>query len=286
MAALGMNTFFDGHDARTIAVNGNLENTDNIAAAKINGGLSSGMTSDGTIADPSAIPLAISALNNTFNFTENGVAKSVTLSNATYSSFTDLHTLAADIQTKMNAVSTLGPQTYRVQYDQSANQFTISENDGSKLKNLQVFWSQNPATATALGFKPLDSVYSPSTGDYGVSDNKNALAISNIQNTNYSIPQWNFTRGQDSYSKMASTTIGGSYQTMVSELGVTGSTLNNSVSTGTAIVNQLTQQRDSVSGVSIDEEMIKLISYQQTYTAASKLIKTVDDMLQALMAIR
>jgi flagellar hook-associated protein 1 FlgK len=44
-------------------------------------------------------------------------------------------------------------------------------------------------------------------------------------------------------------------------------------------------QREEVSGVSIDEEMILLIKYQMGYTAAGKLCQTVDDMLETLMGM-
>lgn len=51
----------------------------------------------------------------------------------------------------------------------------------------------------------------------------------------------------------------------------------------TIIANQLINQRESVSGVSLDEEMIRLIKYQMGYTAAGKLCTTVNEMLETLM---
>jgi flagellar hook-associated protein 1 FlgK len=41
-----------------------------------------------------------------------------------------------------------------------------------------------------------------------------------------------------------------------------------------------------VSAVSLDEEMINLIKYQQAYTAASKLLSVSDEMLIALINSR
>lgn len=53
----------------------------------------------------------------------------------------------------------------------------------------------------------------------------------------------------------------------------------------TAIANLLDNQRESVSGVSIDEEMIRLINYQMGYNAAGKLVSIVDEMLDTLMGL-
>jgi flagellar hook-associated protein 1 FlgK len=51
------------------------------------------------------------------------------------------------------------------------------------------------------------------------------------------------------------------------------------------IANHLNNQRESVSGVSIDEEMIRLIKYQMGYTAAGKMVSVVDEMLDTLMGL-
>ncbi len=49
------------------------------------------------------------------------------------------------------------------------------------------------------------------------------------------------------------------------------------------IVNQLKNQRDAVTGVSMDEEMTRLVQYQQAYEAAAKVITTVDEMMTTVM---
>lgn len=53
----------------------------------------------------------------------------------------------------------------------------------------------------------------------------------------------------------------------------------------TIITNHLDTQRESVSGVSIDEEMIRLIKYQMGYNAAGKLASVVNELLDTLMGL-
>ncbi len=49
------------------------------------------------------------------------------------------------------------------------------------------------------------------------------------------------------------------------------------------MVAQLDNYRESVSGVSLDEEMINLIKFQNAYSAAAKLVSTADEMIQTVL---
>ncbi len=48
----------------------------------------------------------------------------------------------------------------------------------------------------------------------------------------------------------------------------------------------LQTQRDSVSGVSLDEEMTNLTKYQQAYQASARLINTVDQLLDTVLSLK
>ena len=49
------------------------------------------------------------------------------------------------------------------------------------------------------------------------------------------------------------------------------------------MMTQLENQREAVSGISLDEEMINLLKFQNAYTAAAKLITAADEMMQSIL---
>lgn len=73
------------------------------------------------------------------------------------------------------------------------------------------------------------------------------------------------------------------YDTLVSNLAATTSA-SKTVSEGTQVVLQtLDAQRESLSGVSLDEESINLIKQQRAFEGAARIISTVDEMLQTVL---
>jgi flagellar hook-associated protein 1 len=52
---------------------------------------------------------------------------------------------------------------------------------------------------------------------------------------------------------------------------------------GTGIVESLENRRDAVSGVSLDEEALNLVKYQQAYEAAARVISVTNEMLDTLL---
>ena len=81
-------------------------------------------------------------------------------------------------------------------------------------------------------------------------------------------------------------TLYGMFDLVATEVGVT---TNTSISRNETISAQFTATKmeyDSVSDVSIDEELTNLIKYQTAYGAAAKVITTVDQMMQTLLGIK
>jgi flagellar hook-associated protein 1 FlgK len=52
-----------------------------------------------------------------------------------------------------------------------------------------------------------------------------------------------------------------------------------------AVYTEVSQRRDSVEGVNIDEELVKMTQYQQAYNAASRMMQAANEMLDTLMQL-
>lgn len=75
------------------------------------------------------------------------------------------------------------------------------------------------------------------------------------------------------------------YTSIVGEIGQEVADSNWSVKHQNNVMERLTNMRESVSGVSVDEEMVKLTKYQMGYNASGKLCSVVNEMLDTLMSI-
>lgn len=75
------------------------------------------------------------------------------------------------------------------------------------------------------------------------------------------------------------------YVDIESTLGIDQQSTDNLLQNHITVINTIAQSKDQVSGVSLDEEGVNLMQYQQSYTAAARLMTTLDDTLQTLLNI-
>ena len=80
-----------------------------------------------------------------------------------------------------------------------------------------------------------------------------------------------------------STTIEGFYTNIVGDLAFDTSSAALTLRNEDALMAHLERQRESVSGVNVDEEMVDLVRFQQAYEAAARFIDTVNDMTKTLI---
>ncbi len=103
-------------------------------------------------------------------------------------------------------------------------------------------------------------------------DNRNALAIADLQQGIFDIGD-NETGFSDFYASL------------LSELGSETRQAGSAVEHGTSVVEQLEAFRETVSGVSLDEEMVNLMLFQHSYEGGARLVSNMDELIQSILAM-
>jgi flagellar hook-associated protein 1 len=73
------------------------------------------------------------------------------------------------------------------------------------------------------------------------------------------------------------------YQIMIGQLGVAAQATGRRSEIQDSVTDQVDTSRNSESGVNLDEEMVHLLTYQRGYEAASRVLTTIDSMLDQLI---
>lgn len=81
-------------------------------------------------------------------------------------------------------------------------------------------------------------------------------------------------------------TVAGYYSSLTTTVATDASAASTSYDTNEALHNTINTQFLSISGVNKDEELANLMQYQSSYSAAAKIITTIDEMLQTLLGIK
>jgi len=140
----------------------------------------------------------------------------------------------------------------------------------------------NSANAASSYTVAMSISGSASTGDTynidvtaaGSADNRNAMAALDLQTKQTVDTAAGNSTGMSMNS--ANTNI-------VQSVGASAAQAKNDSLATTAVLTQATNARDSVSGVSMDEEAANLVKYQQYYTASSQIIKAAQSIFDTLI---
>jgi flagellar hook-associated protein 1 FlgK len=93
-------------------------------------------------------------------------------------------------------------------------------------------------------------------------DNGNATALANLQNE----------------PVVSGQTAGDYYSNLIDQVGNDVSNATSEQEAVGLVLQQLSNQQASISGVSLDEEATNLVMYQRAYEAAARVISTVDEL--------
>jgi flagellar hook-associated protein 1 FlgK len=102
----------------------------------------------------------------------------------------------------------------------------------------------------------------------GPGNNTNALAIASLQSLKTAV---------------GSSTFEDFYTSLVGELGAKDLSASQLVDNQSILLDQLSTQRESVMGVSLDEEATNMITYQRIFEGAARVTQVIDSMLDTLV---
>jgi flagellar hook-associated protein 1 FlgK len=91
--------------------------------------------------------------------------------------------------------------------------------------------------------------------------------------------------GQSAVASLGGKSIMDFYKTMVSRVAVSGSSARAAFEAADVIVGSLTAQRESISGVSLDEEAINLLKFERAFQGSARYVQTVDRLIAEMLSL-
>ncbi|MBI5587081.1 MAG: flagellar hook-associated protein FlgK [Deltaproteobacteria bacterium] len=150
--------------------------------------------------------------------------------------------------------------------------FVISNNTGAPAAGdaFTISTTRYAAQNMRVAVTNTDRVAAASSAATLPGDNTNALTMADIKNS----PVLN------------GSTLNQYFNALVADIGVVTNSAATNRDAQSKVVEELQLARDSISGVSLEEEAVSLIKLQKAYEASAKVMATADKMFDALLAIR
>jgi len=79
--------------------------------------------------------------------------------------------------------------------------------------------------------------------------------------------------------------FGDFYGAVIAQMGVDVQQCERMAEGQSVLVNHMNNQREAMSGVSLDEEMVNLVKFQKSYSAAARLVTMMDTMLEKILGM-
>ena len=202
----------------------------------------------------------------------------------------------ADITATITDPSLLTLDEYTVQFDASGNYLVYNKQTGA-LATSGAYVSGTPIqfdgieTVVTGAVTPADTfTVSPLTDvmknfEVAITDQQKIAAAS----SNTALPGDNSNAlrivqlYQNSISNLGGATLSSYYGGLVSTIGSMSRAASDSLTFDSNLLSELNNRRESLSGVSLDEEAANLIRFQRSYQAGAKMIQITDELLQTLL---
>ncbi|MGB3160706.1 MAG: flagellar hook-associated protein FlgK [Carnobacterium sp.] len=117
-------------------------------------------------------------------------------------------------------------------------------------------------------------------------DGTRAQAVASLQNTLLGYPAATIEYDKETMTitnQVGGSTVSGAYNNTVTEMGIVKQQTDNMAGSQEGLVSLLQARRESISGVSINEEVADTMKYQTAFQANSRIISVVSEMLDTLI---
>lgn len=111
----------------------------------------------------------------------------------------------------------------------------------------------------------------------GFNDNRNALALGELQQANTVQLSTNSSSDPRSFHE--------AYASVISRIGEDAASANIGLQAAEAMLADSTEWNQSISGVSLDEEAANLVRFQQTYAAAARILSTAQSLFDTILSV-
>jgi len=185
---------------------------------------------------------------------------------------TTLDSLTAQLNGIANISASDKNGTLTINTSGSNEQLTFSDDTSGTLAALGIntFFTGNDSTNIAVNSTVQNNLSLVTAAQNGESaDNQTALAIS--------------TLGDTAQTGLSGQSINQAYEGMVNDVATKTATATSDATSTAQVVSTLQAQRQNLSGVSLDEETVNLLTEQRAYQSAARVITTVNTMMDDLM---
>lgn len=170
-----------------------------------------------------------------------------------------------------------GYQYYSGKLDQLASTFAKSMND---INNGQKHTDKN-----LLSNSTDDSTTGITAGNIGISKGWTSGTIHiSTDGTNRTDTILDMIAAMKDTKKLNGKTFADYMNNLSTQLASDSSSNQTALKTGTTVLNSIQDSRDSLSGVSLDEEATNMMAYVSAYNAASRLMTALDEVLNTLIS--
>ena len=171
-------------------------------------------------------------------------------------------------------------ESLKLEFKETGGQLTVLVNgveqepsiDEEELSGLRINISTGQGT-WVLQFDSVpnaDDTFMLSLEPAGAGDNRNSLALGALQ--------------EDRFLAGGTSTLEGTYGTLIAEVGTRTRQAEIAAQAQARLLEQAQAQRESISGVNLDEEAANLLRFQQAYQAAAQVVSVTSTLFDTLLS--